>query len=95
MFAALKLDAAPSNNMGLSSNAISEGYEDYVAEWIANDLEKHEKCNVDDMLAYFLKQCLHGQTPASKNTSSTFLQPYLEAVLPICNNVEIMSQLTE
>ena len=29
-FAALKLDATPSNNMGSSSNAVSEGYEDYV-----------------------------------------------------------------
>ena len=66
---------------------------DHVKEWIASDLEKHEKCNVDDMLAYFLRQCLHGQTPASKDTSSTFLQPYLEAVLPICNNVKITSQL--
>lgn len=66
---------------------------DHVVSWIAHDLEKHEQCKVDDMLTYFLERCLVDPKAVLKDTNSSVLQPYLKAVLPICNTGEIKTQL--
>ena len=60
---------------------------------IARDLEKHERCKVDDMLIHFLTSCLVDPNVPPEDTRPNVLQSCLDAVLPICNNEETKQKL--
>ena len=58
-----------------------------------NQVIHHDTCRLDQLLKYFLMQCVTDGEDRSKVEQDTLLQQCLNEVLPICNEQEMQTLL--